>query len=89
MALGLDRGQVRWERELSTGIMPATGDGLVFVAANGNVEAVTAERGETRWQTAIPGRVTSVTWDTGWLICGTAEGDVAALTEHTVSFTIK
>lgn len=79
IALGLDRGQVRWERELPTEVMPATGDGLVFVATSGHVEAVSAARGETRWQMAIPGRVTSVTWDTGWLICGTEDGDVAAL----------
>src|SRR5690606_11701572 len=57
---------------------PATGDGLVFVAAGDNIEAVTTADGGTRWRVSIPGRVTSVTWDTGWLICGTDEGDVAA-----------
>src|SRR5690606_28083725 len=79
VAFGLDRGQVRWERDLSTAVMPATGDGLVFVAAGDNIEAVTTADGDTRWRVSIPGRVTSVTWDTGWLICGTDDGDVAAL----------
>lgn len=79
MAIGLDRGLVRWDRELATEITPGTGDGMVFVASEGKVDALAAESGETRWQTAIPGRVTSLEWDTGWLICGTDAGDVAAL----------
>lgn len=79
IAIGLDHGQVRWNRDLSTEVTPGTGDGMVFVATEGQVEALTAESGETRWQTAIPGRVTLLKWDTGWLICGTDAGDVAAL----------
>ena len=79
VAIDLDRGAVRWNRERAVGIAPATGDGLVFVAVEGNIEALTADHGETRWRAAIPGRVTSLAWDTGWLICGTDEGEVAAL----------
>jgi outer membrane protein assembly factor BamB len=79
IAVGLDRGLVRWERDLSTTVTPATGGGMVFVASNGSVEALTADGGETRWRAPVPGRVTSLAWDTGWLICGTDSGDMAAL----------
>lgn len=78
-AVDLERGTVLWRRELATAIAPATGDGLVFLAADGRLEAVASSNGATRWRTSLPGRLVTVTWDTGWLLCSTEDGDLAAL----------
>jgi len=79
VAVDLERGTVRWRRELATALAPTSGEGLVFVAADGRVEALTAQGGTTKWRTSLPGRLVTVTWDTGWLLCSTDAGDLAAL----------
>lgn len=79
VAVELDRGVVRWRRDLATTIAPASGDGLVFVATDGVVEALAAGSGVTRWRAPLPGRLVTVTWDNGWLLCSTEAGDLAAL----------
>lgn len=79
VAVDLERGAVRWRRELATSIAPASGEGLVFVAADGRVEALASSSGSARWRTPLPGRLVTVTWDTGWLLCSTEGGDFAAL----------
>lgn len=79
VAVDLDRGVVRWRRELTTSIAPSSGDGLVFAATEGLVEALDARSGVTRWRTPFPGRMVTVTWDNGWLLCSTEAGDLAAL----------
>ncbi|MCC7179117.1 MAG: PQQ-binding-like beta-propeller repeat protein [Acidobacteria bacterium] len=79
VAVDLERGTVRWRRALATALPPASGEGLVFVAADGRVEALTSASGATRWRTPLPGRLVTVTWDTGWLLCSTEDGDFAAL----------
>jgi outer membrane protein assembly factor BamB len=79
VAVDLDRGRVAWRREIATAIAPSVGDALVFVAGDGRVEAVSADRGLTRWRTSLPGRIVTVTWDNGWLLCSNDAGDLAAL----------
>jgi len=79
VAVDLERGAVRWRRDISTAIAPSSGEGLVFVAADGRVEALSAPGGTTRWRTPLPGRLVTVTWDNGWLLCSTDAGDFAAL----------
>jgi outer membrane protein assembly factor BamB len=79
LAVDLDRGQVKWRRELGTAIAPTVGGGLVFVAHDGFVEALSADRGETAWRTSLPGRLVTLTWDTHWLLCSNDAGDLAAL----------
>ncbi len=78
-AIDLERGHVRWRSTLTTAVSPAAGDGLAFLALDGRVEALGAATGGTRWQTRLPGRLVSVTWDTGWLLCANDTGDLAAL----------
>jgi outer membrane protein assembly factor BamB len=79
VAVDLDRGQIRWQRDIATTISPSVGDGLVFVGGDGLVEALSAERGLTRWRSSLPGRIVTVTWDNSWLICSNEAGDLAAL----------
>jgi outer membrane protein assembly factor BamB len=79
VAVDLDRGVVRWRREQSSTIAPSSGDGLVFVGTDGLVEALAERSGVTMWRAPLPGRLVTVTWDNGWLICSTEAGDLAAL----------
>jgi outer membrane protein assembly factor BamB len=79
VAVDLDRGRVQWRREVATTIAPSVGDRLVFVGADRHVEALSADRGLTRWRTPLPGRLLTVTWDNGWLLCSNDAGDLAAL----------
>ena len=79
VAVDLNRGQIRWRREIDTALAPSVGGGLVFVAGDGGIEALSAEDGQSRWRTSFPGRIVSVTWDNGWLLCSNDAGDLAAL----------
>ena len=79
VAVDLDRGMVRWRRDIATGIAPSSGDGLVFIATEGGVQALEPSTGAARWRTTLPGALLTITWDTGWLLCSNATGDLAAL----------
>jgi outer membrane protein assembly factor BamB len=79
VAVDLDRGTLRWRRELATSIAPSSGDGLVFVATDGGVQALASATGDTRWRTSLPGVLVTITWDNGWLLCSNGAGDLAAL----------
>jgi outer membrane protein assembly factor BamB len=79
VAVDMDHGQIQWRRDLATSISPSVGDGLVFVAGEGLVEALSADRGLTRWRSSLPGRIVTVTWDNSWLLCSTDAGELAAL----------
>ena len=75
VAVDLDRGTIRWRRDLATGIAPSSGDGLVFVASEGQVQALAPATGATRWRTSLPGTLVTITWDNSWLLCSTSAGD--------------
>jgi outer membrane protein assembly factor BamB len=79
VAVDLNRGQVRWRREIATTLAPSVGSGLVFVAGDSGVEALSATDGQSQWHTSFPGRIVNVTWDNGWLLCSNDAGDLAAL----------
>jgi outer membrane protein assembly factor BamB len=79
VALDLGTGRVIWRREVTTAIAPTAGLDAVFIATDAGVESIEAATGVTRWHTPLPGRLTIVSWDTGWLLCGTEAGDLAAL----------
>ena len=79
VAVDLDRGQVRWRRDLATTLPPSVGSGLVFVAGDGVIEALSTDQGVTRWRTTVPGRLVTITWDTDWLLFSNEAGDLAAL----------
>jgi outer membrane protein assembly factor BamB len=78
-AVDLDRGQVRWQRDIVTTIAPSVGDGLVFVGTEVGIEALSTDRGVRRWRSPFPGHLVTVTWDNGWLLCSNDGGDLAAL----------
>ncbi len=79
IAVDLDRGAIRWERPFASVVTPATGDDMVFVVVEDRIEAISTSRGEIEWRTVLPGHVTAVAWDTGWLLCGTDSGELTAL----------
>jgi eukaryotic-like serine/threonine-protein kinase len=79
VAVDLNRGRITWRREVASAVAPSVGDGFVFVAGAAGVEALSAAGGQTRWRTPIPGRLLTVTWDNGWLLCSNDAGDLAAL----------
>jgi outer membrane protein assembly factor BamB len=79
VAVDLDHGRIRWRRDITTSVAPSVGDGLVFVGGEGQVEALAADRGLTRWRSSLPGRIVTVTWDNSWLLCSNEAGDLAAL----------
>jgi outer membrane protein assembly factor BamB len=79
VAVDLNRGLVRWRRDVATTTAPSVGGGLVFVAVDGGVEALSADHGQSQWRTSLPGRIVTVTWDTDWLLCSNDAGDLAAL----------
>lgn len=79
VAVDLATGVVRWTRESETRVQPATGDGLVFVAAAGRLDALDPATGLTRWTRALEGAVAApLYWDTGWLLVSQADGTLLA-----------
>ena len=79
VAVDLDLGTVRWRIDAPTLLTPATGEGLVFIAAESTIQAFDAATGAVRWRTALPGGPAApLYWDTGWLIASTPGGDLVA-----------
>lgn len=80
VALDLDSGQERWRAEVPATLAPATGDGLVFVVADGAVHALLASTGAVRWRRPLDGVPAGPPyWDTGWLLLSLQNGDLVAL----------
>lgn len=80
LAIDLERGRQRWQIDLTTKHTPATGDGMVFAAAEVVVIALDQRTGAALWRTALPEPpVESLYWESGWLLASTGTGDVFAL----------
>ena len=80
VAVNLDRGTIRWRRNIATALTPATGDGLVFVVTKDTIEAREAQAGNVRWQAPLPGGAAiPLAYDTGWLLASTPAGDLVAM----------
>ncbi len=79
MAISLETGQSSWSVACPTTAAPVAGDQLVFVGGDGYVQALEQRDGARRWRTAIEGSVTSLYWDTGWLIATTDKSALVAL----------
>ena len=80
VAVNLDRGTIRWRRQIATAFTPATGDGLVFVATAAEIEARDAQTGDVRWRAPLPGGAAiALAYDTGWLLASTPTGDLVAM----------
>lgn len=80
VAIDLDSGAERWRATVPATLAPATGDGSVFVVADGAVHAFVAATGAPRWRRPIEGVPAGPPyWDTGWLLLSHENGDLAAL----------
>jgi outer membrane protein assembly factor BamB len=80
VAVGLDRGDVRWKVELTTPFTPATGDGLVFAAEEATVLAFQDESGATVWRTALGGPLAGpLSFDAGTVVVSKTDGELVAL----------
>jgi len=80
IAIDLERGRVRWQIKLPTSVTPATGDGMVFAAADGDVIALDQRSGAILWRTTLPGALAGrLYWDSGWVLASTDSGALLAL----------
>jgi outer membrane protein assembly factor BamB len=80
VGVDLDQGTVRWALPLATAVTPATGDGLVFAAADDAIVAIDQRLGEAVWRSALDEPLaTPLYWDSGWLLASTATGDLIAM----------
>jgi outer membrane protein assembly factor BamB len=79
VAIDLERGRVRWQIPLATSMTPATGDGMVFAAADDHVMAIDQRSGATLWRTTVPSALAGrLYWDSGWVLASTETGDLLA-----------
>jgi outer membrane protein assembly factor BamB len=71
---------VLWQVALETAATPATGDGLVFVAADRLVIALDQRTGRTEWRVPLDEEIAPpLHWEGGWLFVSTASGILVAL----------
>jgi outer membrane protein assembly factor BamB len=79
VAVDLLEGGVRWRVELATTLAPAAREGIVVVAGAEGLTALDAVDGSTRWTLPVPGGFSGPPLvDTGWVVVGTAAGEVLA-----------
>jgi outer membrane protein assembly factor BamB len=79
IAVSLETGKTQWSVECPTTAAPAAGDTLVFTGGDKYVQAVAQVDGGPRWKTAVEGSVTSLYWNTGWLLATTDKNALLAL----------
>jgi outer membrane protein assembly factor BamB len=79
VALTIAEGKTTWSLECPMTTAPAAGDGLVFAGSEGLIEARAKADGRAQWRRPVEGRVTSLHWDTGWLLASTETGPLLAL----------
>jgi outer membrane protein assembly factor BamB len=79
LSVSLETGTRVWSVECPTTAAPAAGDSLVFTAGNGYVQALAQRDGAPRWRVPVEGSVTSLYWDTGWLIATTNTNALLAM----------
>lgn len=79
-ALSLATGALKWTIEAVVAGGLATGDALLFVAGDGDLEGRAAADGAVKWRRPIGGQITApLVWDAGWLIAATDQQEVLAL----------
>jgi outer membrane protein assembly factor BamB len=79
VAISLSDGMPAWSVECPTTAAPAAGDGLVFTGGETGIESRGQKDGKLSWTRPIEGRVTSLYWDTGWLLATTDKGPLVAI----------
>jgi len=79
VAYDLTSGEQRWLVSARPLVEPATGDGLVFVIESETLTAFRSDDGSLAWQLPLADKpATRPVWDNGWLIVGTAGGELLA-----------
>ncbi len=79
VALLIKDGTTVWSVECPMSAAPAAGDGLVFAGSDGLIEARSKGDGRAQWRRPIKGKVTSLHWDTGWLLAASDAGPLLAI----------
>jgi outer membrane protein assembly factor BamB len=79
VAVSLKDGTTAWSVECPMSAPPAAGDGFVFAGTDGFIEARAQKDGRTQWRRPIQSRVSSLYWDTGWLLATVEDGSLLAL----------
>jgi outer membrane protein assembly factor BamB len=80
IAISLDDGIARWTASLPTHFTPATGDGLVFVAAERAIVALEQRSGRLVWRIDLASPVSGPPhWESGTLFVSLAAGDLMAI----------
>ena len=74
VALMIKDGSTAWSVECPMSAPPAAGAGFVYAGSDGLVEARAEADGRAAWRRPVPGRVTSLHWDAGWLFTQTEQG---------------
>ena len=78
-AVSLANGKAAWSVECPMRTAPAAGGGLAFAGGDGFVQAHAQSDGKVQWRAPLEGVVTSVYWDTGWLMATTDQGTLLAM----------
>jgi outer membrane protein assembly factor BamB len=80
VAIRLADGKPRWTIDAKPTTAVAAGNGLVFVGADGQIEAHAVADGAVRWRTPIGGATTApLVSDGGWLIVATDQHELLAV----------
>jgi outer membrane protein assembly factor BamB len=77
VAVSLEDGKPAWSVECPTSSAPTAGGGLVFTGGAAGIESRSQKDGQLVWTQPIEGRITSLYWDTGWLIATTDKGPLS------------
>lgn len=80
VAVALDSGALRWSVTLAAPVGPSAGEGLVFTAPPGSIEARARENGDLRWRLATEGNVAApMSVRGGWLLAAADSGTAMAI----------
>ena len=79
VALDRETGVIAWTQQIDTMLPPTVGAGMVFVLANGALQAFDTSDGSVRWSVPFDGAVSAPpVSEGGWLVLTTEPGDVVA-----------
>ncbi|MCM3881812.1 MAG: PQQ-binding-like beta-propeller repeat protein [Vicinamibacterales bacterium] len=79
VAISLADGKPAWSVQCATSTPPAAGGGLVFTGGDKRIESRSQVSGDLAWMRPTQGRVTSLFWDSGWLMATTDKGPFVAI----------
>jgi outer membrane protein assembly factor BamB len=78
MSVSLDTGKTEWSVDCPTTAPPAAGESLVLTGGDGYLQASAQSDGALRWKTPAEGSVTSIYWNTGWVLATTDKNALLA-----------